>query len=172
MRSLILFTAVLALSACSNDASTTVKTEDGKEIRITADGDNTSESGTITFEGKDGEGGKITFGDEAAKQGLPLGMPIYPGAEVKGAFSGGDAKGKGGMATVMTSDSPAKVVAFYKEEAVKRGMKVKSESTSKSDKGETSTFSAEGTDGGNLVITATPGDGGKTTAMILGGSKN
>jgi hypothetical protein len=172
MRSLTILTAALALSACSNDKSTTITTEDGKEVKITADGNNTSESGTITFEGKDGEAGKITFGDEAAKQGLPLGMPVYPGAEVKGAFSGGDAKGKGGMATVITSDSAEKVIAFYKAEAIKRGMKVKSESTSTTGEGTMTTFAAEGSDGGNLVITATPGEGGKTAAMILGGSKN
>lgn len=172
MRSLILFAAVLALGACSNDKTTTVKTDDGKEIKITADGDNSAESGAITFEGKDGEEGKITFGADAVKQGLPLGMPAYPGAEVKGAFSGGDAKSMGGMATVITSDSPAKVVAYYKAEAIKRGMTVRAESTSKSDKGEMTTFSAEGADGGNLVITATLGNDGKTAAMILGGSKN
>lgn len=171
MRSLILLTAVIALSACSNDKTTTVKTDDGKEVKITADGGNNSESGTITFEGKDGEAGKVTFGAEAVKQGLPLGMPVYPGAEVKGAFSGGDAKSTGGMATVITSDSPAKVVAFYKAEILKRGMKVKSESTAKSDKSEMTTLAVEGADGGNLVITATLGEDGKTAAMILGGTK-
>ena len=162
MRSLVLFTAILALSACSGDKTTTVKTDDGKEIKITADGSNDSESGTITFEGKDGEEGKITFGADAAKQGLPMGMPVYPGADVKGAFSGGDAKGMGGMATVVSSASAADIVAFYKAEATKRGMKVKSESTTKS----------ESADGGNLAVTVTPGEDGKTTALIMGGSKN
>jgi hypothetical protein len=172
MRSLVLFTTILALSACSGDKTTTVKTDDGKEIKITADGDNDAESGTITFEGKDGEEGKITFGADAAKQGLPMGMPIYPGADVKGAFSGGDAKGMGGMATVVSSASAADVVAFYKAEAIKRGMKVKTESTTKSDDGEMTMFSAESADGGNLAVTVTPGDDGKTTALIMGGSKN
>jgi hypothetical protein len=171
MRSLIILTAIVALAACSNDKTTTVKTDDGKEIKITADGGNSSESGTITFEGKDGEAGKITFGADAAKQGLPLGMPVYPGGEVKGAFSGGDTKGMGGMATVITGDAPAKVAAYYKAEAIKRGMKVKTESTTTSDKGQMVTFTAEGADGGNMVITATLGDDGKTAAMILGGNK-
>ena len=92
MRHLIPFAALLALTACgSKEDTTTVTTADGEEIKITSDADNNSESGTITFEGKDGEAGKITFGEDAAKQGLPMGMPVYPGAEVKGAFSGGDA---------------------------------------------------------------------------------
>ncbi len=172
MRSLVLFTAILALSACSGDKTTTVKTDDGKEIKITADGSNDSESSTITFEGKDGEEGKITFGADAAKQGLPMGMPVYPGADVKGAFSGGDAKGMGGMATVVSSASAADIVAFYKAEAIKRGMKVKAESTTKSDEGEMTMFSAESADGGNLAVTVTPGEDGKTTALIMGGSKN
>jgi hypothetical protein len=169
MRPIIIIAAIAALSACSNEKSTTVTTADGKEVKITADGANSAESGTITFEGKDGEGGKITFGKDAAKQGLPLGLPVYPGGEVQGAFNGGSQGESGGMATVMTSAAPADVIAFYKAEAEKMGMTVQSTATMS---GKNATFAAEGADKSSLMVTATPGEGGKTAAVIIGGKKN
>lgn len=171
MRILFLIPALAALAACSNDKTTTVKGADGEEIKITTDGDNTSDSGTITFEGKDGEG-TITFGDAAAKQGLPLGLPVYPGGEIKGAFMGADGKDSmGGMATVLTSDAPDKVIAFYKTAAEKQGLKIKSQSTSTSGDRTTANFAAEGAKGESLVVTATPGEEGKTATVIMGGQK-
>jgi hypothetical protein len=170
MRPAIILSALAALAACSNDKSTTVTTEDGKEIKITADGSNSAESGTITFEGKDGEEGKITFGDAAAKEGLPLGLPVYPGGEVKGAFMGGSGKGEsGGMATVVTSDPAAKVIDFYKAEAEKRGYTIETRSTASNNM---ASFTAQNKDKGSLVVTATPGEDGKTAAVIMGGQKN
>lgn len=172
MRHLIPLAAILTLTACgSNEDTTTVTTADGEEIKITSDTDKDNESGTITFEGKDGEG-KITFGDAAGKEGLPLGMPVFPGGEVKGAFMGGGTGESGGMATVMTKAAPAKVVDFYKAEAERRGFKVKTRSTTSTEKGEMASFSAEGADGGTLVVTATPAEDGGTAAVIIGGGKN
>ena len=174
MRHLIPLIALLALAACgSNDATTTVTTADGEEIKITSDAENSSESGTITFEGKDGDG-KITFGDAAAKEGLPLGLPVYPGGEVKGAFMGGSEKDGtgGGMATVMTDDAPAKVIGYYKSEAEKRGFKINTQSTTTSEKGETANFSAKSVNDSTLVVTATPNESGGTAVVIMGGGKN
>lgn len=173
MRHLISIAALMALSACgSNDNTTTVTTADGQEVKITTDSDADKQSGTITFEGKDGEG-KITFGDAAAKQGLPLGLPVYPGGEVKGAFMGGDAKGgSGGMATVMTKDGPSKVAAYYKAEAERRGFAIQTQSTTTTDKGETASFSAKGEGDSTLVVTATPSEDGGTAVVIMGGGKN
>ncbi len=174
MRHLIPLTALLVLAGCGgNEDKTTVTTADGEEIKITSDTHKNNESGTITFEGKDGEG-KITFGDAAAKEGLPLGLPVYPGGEVKGAFMGGsDKEGTGGgMATVMIKDTPTKVTAFYKAEAEKRGFKINTQSTSTSDKGETASFSAKGGNDATLMVTATPNEDGGTAAVIIGGGKN
>ena len=68
MRHLIPLAAIMALTACgSNEDTTTVTTADGEEIKITSDTDKNNESGTITFEGKDGEG-KITFGRQQRSQ--------------------------------------------------------------------------------------------------------
>ena len=170
MRHLIPLVALLALAACGKEKdTTTITTADGNEVKITSESDN-SESGTITFEGKDGEG-KITFGDAAAKQGLPLGLPVYPGGEVKGAFMGGNSGdgSAGGMATVVTSDAPAKVVAFYKAEAEKRGLKIDTQASSSANM---ASFTAKGDGNASLVVTATPADNGGTAATIIGGSKN
>ena len=169
MRPAIILTALLVLTACNRDKTTTVTTAEGKEVKITAGGDNSSESGTITFEGKDGEGGKITYGADAVKAGLPLGLPVYPGGEVKGAFMGGDKGGNGGMVTVLTSDPPAKVIDFYKSEAAKRGFEIQSRATASNS---IASFTAQAKDKSSLVVTATPGEGGKTAVMIIGGNKN
>jgi hypothetical protein len=172
MRQFIPLTAILILAACgSNEKTTTVTTAEGEEIKITSNTDNNNESGTITFEGKDGEG-KITFGDAAAKEGLPLGLPVYPGGEVKGAFMGGGTGETGGMATVMTKAAPAAVVDFYKAEVERRGFKVNKRSTTTTEKGEMASFSAKGADGGTLVVTAAPAEDGGTAAVIIGGGKN
>lgn len=173
MRHLIPLTIALALAACGKEKdTTTITTADGDEVKITSESGNSGESGTITFEGKDGEG-KITFGNAAAKQGLPLGLPVYPGGEVKGAFMGGGGKGEtGGMATVTTKAAPAKVIDFYKTEAESRGFKINTRSTSTTEKGEMASFSAEGSDGSTIVVTATPSEDGGTAAVIIGGGKN
>ena len=174
MRHLIPLAAMLALAACgSNEDTNTGTTANGEEIKITSDTNNDSESGTITFEGKDGEG-KITFGDAAAREGLPLGLPVYPSGEVKGAFMGGSDKDGtgGGMATVLTKDTPAEVIGFYKAEAERRGFKINTQSTTTSDKGETANFSAKGDNDATLVVTATPNESGGTAAVIIGGGKN
>lgn len=171
MRYLISLAAMLALAACgTDDKTTTITTSDGGEMKITSDGDNSDDSGTITFEGKDGEG-KITFGEAAAKQGLPLGLPVYPGSEVKGAFMGGGDGSVGGMATVMTKDTPEKVIAFYKAEAEKRGLAVKTQTTTTTATGNMASFSADGGNKGSLVVTANLDENGGTVASIIGGAK-
>lgn len=171
MRYLVPFAMVLALAACGKEEdTTTITTADGNEVKVTSQSGDDGESGTITFEGKDGEG-KISFGDAAAKQGLPLGMPVYPGGEVRGAFMGGNSGdgSAGGMATVTTGDAPAKVIAFYKAEAEKRGLKIETQASSSSDM---ASFTAKGDGNASLVVTATPADNGGTAATIVGGSKN
>lgn len=171
MRQLVPLFALLALTACGKEKdTTTITTADGNEVKITSESESNGESGTITFEGKDGEG-KITFGDAAAKQGLPLGLPVYPGGEVNGAFMGGNSGdgSAGGMATVVTSDAPAKVVAFYKAEAEKRGLKIETQASSSANM---ASFTAKGDGNASLVVTATPADNGGTAATIIGGSKN
>jgi hypothetical protein len=168
MRHLPLLSFLLVLTACGeNDNSTTVTTAEGDEVKITTDSDD-NDSGTITFESKDGEG-KIVFGDDAVKQGLPLGLPVYPGGDVRGAFMGSSSKdgAAGGMVTVVASATPDKVIDFYKAEAEKRDMTVKTTSTSN----KTATFSAEDGKGATLMVTATEGEDGKTTASIIGGEK-
>ncbi|MBL0924592.1 MAG: hypothetical protein IBJ12_09045 [Sphingomonadaceae bacterium] len=168
MRHISLLSFLLVLTACGgNDDSATVTTSEGDEVKITTDSDD-NDSGTITFESKEGEG-KIVFGDEAVKQGLPLGLPVYPGGDVRGAFMGSSSKdgAAGGMVTGVASAAPDKVIDFYKVEAEKRDMNIKTTTTANN----TAAFSAEDGKGATLMVTATLGDDGKTTASIIGGSK-
>jgi hypothetical protein len=172
MRLMALMLCVAVAGCGGNEETTTVTTADGDEVRISQSKDSDGENGTITFEGKDGEG-KITFGDGAAGQPLPLGLPVYPGGTVKGTFTGSGGSGNvGGMATIVSTDAADKVVAYYKEQAQARGFAIKSQTTSTTEKGSVASFTAEGKGGGTLIVTATPQDEGGTAAVIIGNSKN
>jgi hypothetical protein len=156
--------AALVLAACGqSEKKTTIVTDDGKKMTITSDGANV-ENGSATITTEDGD--KVTFGSgAAAAKNLPLGVPVYPGAEVKANISGKRADGKGGaMVTMTTSDTPDKVAAFYKAEAAKRGMNLKAQ---ESMIGNMASFSAENADEEKLVATITPGEGGQNTVMLV-----
>jgi phage tail tape-measure protein len=86
MRLLVMIICFAVAGCGGNEETTTVTTADGEEVKITQSKVGSGESGTITFDGRDGEG-KITFGDGAAGQPLPLGLSVYPGGEVKGTFT-------------------------------------------------------------------------------------
>lgn len=170
MRKFMISAAILvALVACSKkeEKTTTITSSDGKTVNITSTG-NDGENGTITFQGEDGTG-KISFGADAAKEGLPMGLPIYPGGEVKGSFMGsGGEGGSGGMVTILTSDAAAKITEFYKAEAVKRGLEIKTTATGSDNM---SSFTAKG-DKGSLIVTASPeSSSGKTAAVLIVGTK-
>ena len=68
------------------------------------------------------------------------------------------------MVTMTTSDSPDKVMAYYKGEAAKRRMTAK---VQESIMGSMASFSAESEAGEKLVATATPGGEGKTQVMLV-----
>jgi hypothetical protein len=156
--------AAMALAACGqSEKKTTITTEDGKTVTISANG-NDAENGTATITTDDGD--KVTFGSgPASGKNLPLGIPVYPGAEVKGNITGAGGDGKGGAMVIMTtSDAPDKVAAFYKAEAEKRGMTSKSSETMI---GNMASFSAENDKAEKLVATITPGEGGQSQVMLV-----
>jgi hypothetical protein len=106
--------AGLLISGCGRDKdSITASTPDGK-VTVNADG---SGQGTVKIETKDGtvvvtgqQGGTVT---EAQ-----LGVPVYPGAIVKGSskMEGAATGGQGTIEvyTLMTPDNLEKVTAFYR----------------------------------------------------------
>jgi hypothetical protein len=162
MRPAIILTALLALSACSDEKTTTVTTDDGKKATITARGDEQNGSATIT--GEDGEEITFSMGEAATASKLPMNMPVYPGAKVVSNISG-IADGKGGaMVTMTTRDSPEKVGAFYKAEAKKRGL---TSNVAESTMGGMSNFTAENASGDKLVANVTPGKDGENQVMLV-----
>jgi len=112
--SLLLITGLL-ISGCGKDKDSFTASTPGGKITVNTDG---SGQGTVQIQTKDGtvvvtgqQGGSVT---EAQ-----LGVPVYPGATVKGSskMEGAATGDKGGsleMYTLMTPDSLEKVTAFYK----------------------------------------------------------
>lgn len=89
--------------------------------------------------GRNGEVANVEMGGGAAK--LPSWVPAYPGARAQGNFTAtgedGSGRGAGGVVTFESTDSPEKVMDFYKDKVAGMGMKV------------ITTFG--GTDGGMMV---------------------
>ncbi|MFN3747413.1 MAG: hypothetical protein ACK4SJ_01865 [Sphingorhabdus sp.] len=159
MRKHIILITGAALAACGSEPTTTVTTADGQKAEITQ-----TNPGEATVKTEDGTTATFSTGAAAAKS-LPLGIPVYPGANVTANISGSRADGKGGaMVTMTTADSPDKVVGFYKTEAAKRGMKTKSNEVAV---GNMASFTAENDAGEKIVTTATPGGQGQTQVMLV-----
>lgn len=159
MRKYSILIATVALAACGSEPTTTVTTADGRKAEITQ-----ANPGEATVKTEDGTTATFSTGAAAAKS-LPLGVPVYPGANVTANISGSRADGKGGaMVTMTTADAPDKVVGFYKTEAAKRGMKTKSNEVAV---GNMASFTAENDAGEKIVATATPGGQGQTQVMLV-----
>jgi len=159
--------ALLALLAGCGERNVerTVKTADGSTVKVeqAADGDHakitaTSADGTTTFSaGADGK-----WPEKMADY-----APAYPGAKVTTSMAGTSDDGTGGMVTFETSDSPQKVVDFYKPRAAAAGLG----NVSNMDMNGTKIFGAgDEATGRTLSIQASVADG-KTTAMLSYGTR-
>jgi hypothetical protein len=166
---------LLTLTACGgNDASEASKGE-GKEVASgTVDTDEgetaysvrqDGENATVTVTGPDGQTGKFMSGAGAADF-LPDFAPLYPGAKVVGGAGGDSNTGKGGMVNFETGDAPEKVVAWYKAEAEKAGLKIAGEMTTP----EMRMVAAQDEAGGrSLQVHVSAKEGGGTTASLIAG---
>jgi hypothetical protein len=102
----------------------------GKEVTVSFDD---VKSGKIKFSavGDDGEVATMEMGGGGK---VPSWVPTYPGATAQGNMTarGGDADGmgEGGVVTYSTSDSPAQVLAFYRDKMKDMGMKLDMNETS------------------------------------------
>ncbi len=160
---------VLVLSACGGGDETTITTADGKDVTIKSSGD--GEDANISIKGENGETATFNAGASAAGGTLPAGVAAYPGAKSTMTMSGSEGGKKGGVAVLETTDSPDKVIAFYKAEATSKGLtKDVVEANSNSEGEVASTYSAKSGDGTGLVVTAAQKDG-KTTITVMGGQE-
>jgi hypothetical protein len=99
------------------DKKTLVMTgDDGKQVTINASGD--GKDGSLTVESADSS---MKFGTGPSK--APAWVPVYPGSTPVGAFSSQNAEADSNSFTFKTTDSPAKVVAYYQEQLKAGGFK-------------------------------------------------
>ena len=92
------------------DGRISFKTDKGEEVKISGSAREGEQGLTI-----ESDEGTLSFGSGASAQ-LPDWLPIYPGAESQGTYSG-EGKGKtGGAVQFETPDSVAEVLAFYEKQ--------------------------------------------------------
>jgi major membrane immunogen (membrane-anchored lipoprotein) len=112
--------AALALASCGGGSTMSIPDGKGGTTKITADGD--SAKSEVTMTGADGK--TVTMKANSGTANFPAFAPQYPGATV-GDTSDIAAEGTK-MTTIqqVTSDTPDKVIAFYKGSLEKSGMKI------------------------------------------------
>jgi hypothetical protein len=171
MKYIVISVLVLSLAACgSSDKDTTKMTVDGKDVTIEKSGD--GDNATISMKGENGEAVNIATGGAAAGGAMPAGVAAYPGAKSVMNMSGNEGGKTGGMAVLETSDSPDKVLAFYKAEAAKLGMTSNVSETKTSTDGAASySYAAKSSDKkSGLMVTIAQKDG-KTSITLMGGQE-
>jgi hypothetical protein len=113
----------------------------------------------ITLNFEDVKHGRIVVGDEnegktasidigASADKIPSWVPAYPGAKVDGTFAVNSGEGQGGSFSYKTSDTPAKVVEFYRESLTGSGFKI----TTSASAAESNMLAAEDEPSGRSVM--------------------
>jgi hypothetical protein len=90
--------------------------DDGKEVRIAADADGKS----VKVDSSDGT---VSFG-AVAGNAAPAWVPVYPGSTPEGTYSAKTGEGAQNTFGFKTSDSPAKVIAYYQDNLKSAGFTV------------------------------------------------
>ncbi|MBA3837820.1 MAG: hypothetical protein C0499_09225 [Zymomonas sp.] len=115
------FAVVLALAACGGEkAERTITTSDGSTLSVKK-GDRAGEA-KITATNAEGSATMTTGGAGQWPTAAAGYVPPYPGGVVTASFAGSSKEASGGMVTFTTSDSPDKVVEFYKAQAASAGL--------------------------------------------------
>lgn len=109
--------AALCLTGCEKK-TTVVSGPDGSTTVVTREGD----TATIATKSDKGTATMNVGGAGTWPATVPAYAPAYPGAAVTASFSGNSGDGEGGMVSFTTSDSPDKIVDFYKAKAAAAGM--------------------------------------------------
>jgi transcription termination factor Rho len=158
MKIIYALSMALVLSACGGGNSTAT-TDDGKGGKITATENGDKSELTMT----DANGQTSTVSINTDKVNFPAFAPQYPGSEVA-LQSTMEADGKS-MLTVeqLTSDSPDKVIEFYKAALVKNNVKV---TKSAVNAGIGEIIAGEG-NGPTAMVNAEPQDGKTKIGLVL-----
>ncbi|MBA3880282.1 MAG: hypothetical protein C0500_11275 [Sphingobium sp.] len=167
MRKAIVAVAALALASCGSGDKTerTITTPDGSTIKVEQkDGE---DSAKIISTKSDGTATMTTGGGQWPAN-LADYAPAYPGGEVGASFSGSSKDGAGGMVTFTTSDSPEKVIEFYKARAASAGL---TDVTNMDINGAKMFGARDEKTGRSLSIQASIADGKTTAAVTYGAEK-
>lgn len=167
MKQATILVALLALTACgSKKTEQTIATADGSTIKVERQAG--EGAAKITSTSADGTATMTTGGADKWPDGMADYAPAYPGGEVGASFLGSSKDGSGGMVTFTTSDSPDKVVEFYKARAVAAGLS----NVSNMDINGAKMFGAkDDKTGRSLSIQASVADGKTTAAVTFGTDK-
>lgn len=159
--------ALFALAACGEKKpQQTITTADGSTIKV--EQHEGEDSAKITATSSEGTATMTTGGGGQWPAGLTDYAPAYPGGEVGASFAGSSKDGAGGMVTFTTSDSPDKVVEFYKTRATAAGL----DDVSNMDINGTKMFAAKDRESGrSLSIQASVADGKTNAAITFGTDK-
>ncbi len=166
MKKLLLLPAVLFLASCGgNDevASGTFEDSDGNEGSYSVSGDD--ENTEMTFKSEDGEV-KFATGSKATED-LPMGVKLYPGANVQTSIKGmGDGQ-SGAMVVFKSDDSQAEVLDFYKDQMKSLGIDVRTEINT----GDMKMIGGEQKGGEVFNVSVTKEQGGGVVANLLIGGQ-
>jgi hypothetical protein len=153
-----------SVTISANGQNFTMKTNDDKNGSFTMSADN----GHFTMKASDGkENVEINARGNSADVKMPDFAAAYPGAKMQSTTIDSGTNGTSGSVIFETSDSPASVIAYYKQKASGAGLKKALDMSM----GTTTTFSANA-DGGKKtlqVIAASSGGGARVQVNWSGG---
>jgi hypothetical protein len=92
--------------------------DDGKEVKISATGD--EKSGSLTVQSEEGA---VRFG-AAAGNAAPAWVPVYPGSAAEGTYAAQTPGGNQSTFTFKTKDAPAKVMSYYQDQLKSAGFTI------------------------------------------------
>jgi hypothetical protein len=152
------------LTISANGQKFTMKAGDGKNGNFTMSGDN----GHFTMKASDGKQNvEINASGNTTNLKLPDFVAIYPGAKVQSTVIDAGASGGGGTFTFETKDSPASVIAYYKQRSESEGLAQALNMST----GTTTMFSANSDKGKRAiqVVAASSGSGARVQVNWSGG---
>jgi hypothetical protein len=165
MNKLLILPLVLITAACGgNDqvASGTFDDGDGNEGSYSVRGDD--ENSETVIKSDEGEV-RISTGSKASAD-LPMGIAIYPDADVQSSISGLDGQSSGAMVVLKIDASQNDVIDFYRAQLKSKGIDIKTEVKA----GDMQMIGGEGKNGEGVNISVTTDPSGGVNAMIIGGS--
>ncbi|GAA0471870.1 hypothetical protein GCM10009096_11140 [Parasphingorhabdus litoris] len=163
MKKFLILPIMLTAASCgSNDeiASGTFDDGEGGKGSYSISGDN-DDSETVIKSG-DGEV-RIATGSKAVTD-LPMGIKLYPGANIQSSMTGmGDGK-SGAVIVFESSDDQDDVISFYKDQMKAKGIEVQTEVKS----GDMQMIAGQGPDGEGINISVVKDDDVVTATLMVG----